>query len=159
MIEDKYFEDYTVGDVVVSEDFSISEQEVETYTKLVRVSHPIHLDKEFCRRQLGRPDLLVPGCLTLAFADAYWANLVTPASPFSPHYGQDRVRYLGRLFCSEVIRCEFKLVDKRPKNDAYGMLTYETYVRKQSGDPILFEIDKVIVPYRNPHAGEGSQRV
>jgi acyl dehydratase len=159
MIVDKYFEDYTVGDTVVSEEFFISDQAVETYVKLVKLEHPIHFDKAFITKQFGRPDYLVPGCLTLAFADAYWAKLVTPASPFSPHYGQDKVRYLGSLFCNEPIHCEFTLADKRLKNDRYGMLTYETYVKKQNGEPILFEIDKVMVPYRQSPNKRGLKAV
>lgn len=155
MIIEKYFEDYRVGDLVVSEDFFISEQEVETYVKLVKCDHPIHFDKEFIKKQFGRTNYLVPGCLTLAFADAYWARLVTPASPFSPHYGQDKVRYLSSLFCNEPIRCEFRLVDKGLKNDHYGMLTYETYVKKQNGEPVLFEIDKILVPCRHPQIRDG----
>jgi acyl dehydratase len=114
MVEDKYFEDYAVGEITCSEEFSVSEQEVATYLRLVRDAHPIHFDREFCQSQFGRPDILVPGCLTLALADAYWATLVTPASPFSPHYA--------------------------------------TYVKKQNGDPVLYEIDKVMVPYRHPQA-------
>jgi acyl dehydratase len=155
MVVDKYFEDFIVGDTVVSEEFFISDRAVEAYVNVVHLEHHIHFDREFIQKEFGRPDYLVPGCLTLAFVDAYWANLVSPAVPFSPHYGQDKVRYLSTLFCNERIRCEFKLIDKRPKNDRYGLLTYETYVKRQNVEPVLFEIDKLMVPYRNPRANAG----
>lgn len=150
MVIDKYFEDFVVGDVVASEEFFISDEAVETYVKIVGLEHYIHFDREFIKKEFGRPDYLVPGCLTLAFVDAYWAKLVSPAVPFSPHYGQDKVRYLSSLFCNERIRCEFKLIDKRLKNDRYGLLTFETYVKRRNGEPVLFEIDKLLVPCRNP---------
>jgi acyl dehydratase len=155
MVVDKYFEDFTVGDTVVSEEFFISDQDVETYVKIVRLQHYIHFGREFIKKEFGRTDYLVPGCLTLAFVDAYWAKLVSPAIPFSPHYGHDKVRYLSRLFCNEPIHCEFTLVDKRLKNDRYGMLTYDTYVKRQNGEPVLFEIDKLMVSYRNPRMNVG----
>ncbi len=149
MITDKYFEDYTVGDVFISEEFSISEEEVLTYLKLVRDDHPIHFDRELTKLQFGRSEFLVPGTLTLALADGYCAKLVTPAIPYAPHYGQDKIRYVGKLFCDEVIPCEYKLIGKGRRNDVYGMLTFEIYVKKQNGDPVIYEIDKALVPYRN----------
>lgn len=150
MIENKYFEDYVVGDVVVSDSFIITEADIQAYCKLVGDDHQIHLDKEFCRKQLGIPEVVVPGCLTLAFADSRWAALVTPSDPYSPHYGQDKVRYPNRLLANETIFCEFKLIEKRKHNDVYGMLTFETYVKKSNGDAVIFEVDKLLVPFRNP---------
>ena len=147
MIENKYFEDYHEGEVTLSEEFVISEEDVAIYLKLVGDDHAVHSDKEFCRKQFGTPDLVVPGCLILARADSYWANLVTPSSPYSPHYGQDKVRYLGRLTCAEKVHCEFTLKECRPRDDVYGMLTFETYVKKADGTPVLFELDKVLVPF------------
>jgi acyl dehydratase len=155
MVTDKYFEDFVVGEIVVSEEFTISNRDVEAYARIVRLDRHPHFDLGFIQKEFGRPDYLVPGCLTLAFVDGYWANLVSPAVPFSPHYGQDKVRYLSTLFCNEPIHCEFKLIDKRPKNDRYGLLTFETYVKRQNGEPVLFEIDKLMVPYRNPRANSG----
>ena len=149
MVIDKYFEDFVVGETTVSEEFVISNQDVETYAKIVRLDQHPHFDLGFIQKEFGRPDYLVPGCLTLAFVDGYWANLVSPAVPFSPHYGQDKVRYLSTLFCNEPIRCEFNLIDKRVKNDRYGLLTFETYVKRQDGEPVLFEIDKLMVPRRS----------
>ncbi|MER1969099.1 MaoC family dehydratase [Castellaniella sp. GW247-6E4] len=148
MIENKYYEDYEVGELVVSDTFAISTEDVAAYCKLVGDDHKIHLDKEFCKQQLGVDEVVVPGCLTLAMADSRWAALVTPSDPYSPHYGQDKVRYPNRLLANEPIFCEFKLIDKRKHNDVYGMLTFETYVRNLNGDAILFEIDKVLVPFR-----------
>lgn len=149
MVENKYFEDYVIGEIVRSEDFVISEEDVAIYLDLVRDDHAVHSDKEFCLRQFGSPDLVVPGCLVLAMADSYWANLVTPSFPFSPHYGHDKIRYTDRLTCGEIVYCEFKLIEKSTKNKVYGMLSFETYVKKKNGEPIIYEIDKVLVPFRN----------
>ena len=152
MIENKYFEDYAVGDVVVSDTFVITEADVVAYCRLVGDDHQIHLDKEFCKEQLGVSEVVVPGCLTLAFADSRWAALVTPSNPYSPHYGQDKVRYPNRLLANEDVFCEFELTEKRKHNDVYGMLTFETYVKKSTGEVVIFEIDKLLVPFRNPES-------
>ena len=150
MIENKYYEDYVAGDVVVSDRFVLTEQDVANYCKLVGDDHRIHTDKEFCLEQTGIAEVVVPGCLTLAMADSHWSALVTPSSPYSPHYGHDKVRYLNRLLSNETVYCEFKLIEKRPHDRVYGMLVFETYVKKSNGDPVLFEIDKLLVPFRNP---------
>ena len=150
MIEDKYFEDYKIGDVVISDTFAITAAEIKAYCKLVGDDHQIHLDPEFCRSQLGIAEVVVPGCLTLAMADSRWAALVTPSDPYSPHYGQDKVRYPNRLLAGEPAYCDFQLKDKHHHNAEYGMLTFETYVKKSDGTVFLFEIDKVLVPFRNP---------
>jgi len=149
MVENKYFEDYVVGEIARTEDFVISEEDVANYLDLVGDDHAVHRDKEFCLKQFGSHDLVVPGCLILAIADSYWANMVTPSFPFSPHYGHDKIRYIGRLTCGEIIYCEFKLIEKCAKNTIYGMLSFETYVKKKNGEPIIYEIDKVLVLYRN----------
>lgn len=149
MIENKYFEDYSVGEVVVSDVFAITDADIRAYCSLLGDNHQIHLDKEFCREQLGIAEVVVPGCLTLAMADSRWAALVTPSKPYSPHYGQDKIRYPNRLLANEPVCCEFKLVEKHGHNDIYGMLTFETYVRKTTGEVVIFEIDKVLVPFRS----------
>jgi acyl dehydratase len=148
MIENKFYEDYAEGDLMVSVPFAITEEEVIRYCILVRDDHKIHTDKEFCFQQIGVSELVVPGCLILALADSRWATLVTPSTPYSPHYGHDKVRYLNRLLSNETVVCEFKLIGKHPHNQTYGMLVFETYVKRTNGDPILFEIDKLLVPFK-----------
>ena len=152
MVENKFFEDYVTGDLVVSDRFAITEEAVANYCALVGDDHKIHTDREFCREQIGVPEVVVPGCLILAFADSRWAALVTPSTPYSPHYGHDKVRYLNRLLSNETVFCEFKLIEKRRHDSVYGMLTFEVYVKKDDGSPVLFNIDKVLVPFKTPEA-------
>lgn len=146
----KYFEDYKVGDLTITEPFTITDEIIAAYLKIVRDDHAIHNDKAYCLKEFGRADLVVPGMLTLAFADSLWAKLVTPSKPYSPHYGQDKVRYLAPLFGGESVRCEYKIVDMSPRNDTYGMITFETYVKKLDGTAVIFETDKILVPYKEP---------
>jgi acyl dehydratase len=152
MIENKYFEDYNVGDVVVSDAFTVTEADVTTYCRLVGDNHRIHIDKAFCMEQIGVSEVVVPGCLTLALADSRWATLVTPSSPYSPHYGHDKVRYLSRLLSNESVFCEFRLIEKRQHDNTYGMLIFQTYVKKSTGESVLFEIDKLLIPFREKAA-------
>ena len=42
MIENKYYEDYVAGEVVVSDHFVLTEQDVATYCKLVGDDHRMH---------------------------------------------------------------------------------------------------------------------
>jgi acyl dehydratase len=145
----RYFEDYEPGEKIVSEEFSVSEEELASYLKLFPVEHPMHKDKEVCRKMLGTPDLLVPGCMTLAYADYYWSKIVAPKELLILHYGHDKIRYISPLLCNEKVHCEFKVIETKVKDQKYGTVTFETYVIKNDGKPVLYEIDKVLVPIRN----------
>ena len=144
-----YYEDYAVGDLTRSEPFRIGEAQVRAYLAIVGDDHAAHNDRAFCWREFGRPDLVVPGMLTLAFADSLWARLVTPSKPFSPHYGHDRIRYLNPLFTDEEIYCTYELKEKKERDERYGALFFETYVRKTDDTPVIFETDIVLVRFRN----------
>jgi acyl dehydratase len=149
MITGKYFEGFVVAETTVSEDRTITDDDIRSYCVTAHIDHPIHEDPQACLEQFGCANLLAPGIMIVGIADAIFSRLVSPAVPYSPHYGYDKIRFIQPVFGGDVLHCEFKLAEKSARKDQYGMLTFETYVKREDGDPVIFIVDKLLVAYRN----------
>jgi acyl dehydratase len=148
MIIDKYFEDFAVGETVVSPNKIITDDSIRSYCISTQLIHPLHLDTQACLEQFGRANLMAPGVMIVGFVDGVFSQIVSPTKPFSPHYGYDKIRFIKMVFGGDILNVEFKLVGKSKRDKKYGMLTFETYVKNQDGDPVIFCVDKLAVPYR-----------
>ncbi len=149
MITGKYFEDFVLGETTTSPDRTITDDGIRLYCETAQIDQPIHKDPQACLAHFGRANLLAPGIMIVGIADAIFSQLVSPAVPYSPHYGYDKIRFIKPVFGGDILHCEFKLAEKRTRDGQYGVLTFETYVKTQDGDPVIFIVDKLLVAYRN----------
>lgn len=148
MVTNKYYEDYEIGEKHVSSGLTIKPEDVRQMCRLTKQDVPVHQDEEFCRREFGHPDLLVMGTMLLALADSYFGNEVSPSDIFAPHYGYDKVRFIGNAFSGDTIYFEYTLKDKNVRDQKFGMLLFEAYVKNQDGKPLVYMQDRLLVPRR-----------
>ena len=130
MVTNRLFEDYEVG---------------HTYSSKGRT---IHMDEEACLKEFGRPDLLVMGTMLLTLADGYFGEEVSPADAFAPHYGYDKVRFIGNAFSGDTVYFDYTVKEKEVRDDHFGMLLFEVYVKNQDGKPLVYMQDRLLVPRR-----------
>lgn len=154
MVTDKYFEDFVLGETTKSADRAVTDDDIRAYCASAQIDQPIHKDALVCLKLFGRPNLLAPGCMILGIADGISSQIVSPTEPYSPHYGYEKIRFIRMVFGDDILHCEFKLAAKNQRDDKYGMLTFENYIKKQSGEPVIFFVDKILVPYRTPQKGK-----
>ncbi len=148
-MENKYYEDFTLGERTVSPAQVITEEQIRSFCSLSGCMHPVHLDQALCRERFGNPALLAPGTLLLSLTDGAFASFVSPSTPFCPHYGYDKVRFVGMAFSGDVITAEFIVKEKAVRNRTYGLVSFQTTVRNQDGATLLAIEDKLAVPFRD----------
>jgi acyl dehydratase len=111
--------------------------------------HPIHLDPALCTERFGKAALLTPGTLLLSVTDGAFASCVSPSTPFCPHYGYDKVRFVNMAFSGDAVSVEFVVKDKAVRNRTYGIVSFQTTVHNQDGATLLAVEDKLAVPFRD----------
>ncbi len=148
MVLNRLFEDYEVGHVYRSEGRTILPDEVRTVCRMTGQDQPFHMDEEACLKEFGRPDLLVMGTMLLTLADGFFGEEVSPADAFAPHYGYDKVRFIGNAFSGDTIFFEYKVKEKEIRDEKFGMLLFEVYVKNQDGKALVYMEDRLLVPRR-----------
>ncbi len=149
MVYDKYFEDFTVGEKTVSPPCACSLESVVDYCRATSCLHPIHMDLDACEERFGRRAVLVPGVMVLSMTDGIFASTVSPVSPFCPHYGYDKVRFVNMVFSDEAFRVEFIVRDKQRRDGPYGLVLFDTRVVAEDGQVLVAIQDRLAVPYRD----------
>ncbi len=66
----------------------------------------------------------------------------------SVHYGHDKVRYLKPVYPGDSVYCKFEVIDKKIKNDEFGVITWNVTVLNQNDEPVIFHIDKQYIGRR-----------
>ncbi len=148
MVTNKLYEDYVIGEKHVSEGRKILPDDVRGTCRLTGQDQPVHLDEKFAQEEFGHPDLLVMGTMLLALADGYFGKEVSPGDVFAPHYGYDKIRFIGNAFSGDTIFFEYTLKDKNIRDEKFGMLLFEVYIKNQDGKPLVYMEDRLLVPRR-----------
>lgn len=154
--DDKFYEDYTVGEVDRSIRRTISEGEVMQFNGMVLDMHPYVADEIFAREEGVFGRRIVPGALVFSYGLGLMAhnNLQT----FS--YGYDRLRFIKPVFIGDTIYVMRTLLEKRPKYDEMGLfiVSYEVF-RADDEELVLYCEHLQTVKYRDPAAVRASQVV
>lgn len=63
-------------------------------------------------------------------------------------YGIDKLRFTRPVFIGDTIHVVKKVTAREPKGPGRGVVTFETTVLNQNGEPVLIYSDKVLVKAR-----------
>lgn len=146
----KYFEDFQIGEFHKTSGRTMTEADIRLFIGCSDNTHPVHVDKEYCKRHPYVKEPIVQGVLTLGVADGFMAKEISPTKVSSIHYGHDKVRYIKPVYPGDTIFCEFKVIDKTIKNDQFGIVSFEVYVKNQNQEPVLYHIDKQLIERKRP---------
>ena len=114
-------------------------------------THPVHVDREYCRRHPAVDDCVVQGCLVLGAVDGFMAREVLPVDVPVLHYGYDKVRFIKPVYPGDTVHCETVLTEKRIRDERFGVICWEINVFNQRGETVLFAVDRQYVA-RNQRA-------
>jgi acyl dehydratase len=153
---ERYFEDFTVGEIMVSASASLSEAEIVAFARAYD-PQPFHLDPEAAR---GSPfgGLIASGFQTvgLAFRLFYEEGHIAACSMGSP--GMDKIRWHRPVRPGDAIRNEVEVRELRPsetkRDRGYGTLTHT--VRNQD-DEIVMTFTCTLIMRRRPHGTSDAQ--
>ena len=148
MPEYKYFEDYEIGEKQITSARTMTEADIRLFIGCSDNTHPNHVDAEFCKNNPTTGRCVVQGVLTLGVADGFMAREIAPTKVPTVHYGHDKVRYIRPVFPGDTIHCETEVIEKSDKNDDFGVVTWNTWVKNQNDEVVLFHVDKLYVGKR-----------
>jgi acyl dehydratase len=147
--DEKYYEDYTEGEVNRSIGRTISEGEVMLFNSLVLDMHPYVANDKWAHEQgiFGRR--IVPGAMVFS----YGLGLMAHNNVHTFSYGYDRLRFIKPAFIGDTIYTMRTLLAKRPRYENMGLFTvsYEVF-RADDGELLLYCEHLQTVEYRDPGA-------
>ena len=145
----RYFEDFTVGEVIQHwPGRTIRDFDDTWFTLMTMNTNPIHFDDHYASQsQHGR--CLVNG--TLVFAIVVGMSVKDVSQNAIANLEYESVKHLGPMFHGDTVYAETEILDKtesRSKPDR-GVLYAETRARNQKDEPVISLRRRVLLPHRS----------
>ena len=135
MIQSRFFEEYSPGEVRTTLGRTITETDVVIHAGQTGDFYPHHMDAEWCKTQpFGQR--IAHGTLIFSIAVGMTAGDVNPEA-FS--YGYDRLRFIKPVFIGDTLRVRVTIQDKRdsPKSPRHGIVVERCEVLNQREETVL----------------------
>jgi acyl dehydratase len=152
--DDKFYEDYRVGELDRSIRRTISEGEAMLFNSLLMDLHPYVADDIWAREKGSFGKRLVAGSMVFSYGLGLFAH--NNVNTFS--YGYDRLRFIKPVFIGDTIYGMRTLLEKRPKYETMGLVKvcYEIF-RADDEDLVLYCEHLQTVLYRTSQAENQGQ--
>lgn len=155
MPELKFYEEYQIGEKQVTSGRTMTDSDIRMFIGCSGSTHRLHIDQEYCKRHpLVKDNCIVQGCLLLAVVDGLLSQEVTPNKGHTMHYGYDKVRFINIVYPGDTVHLETEIIDKKDKNDEFGVITWNLSLVNQRGETCLFAVDKQLIG-KTPKDTEG----
>jgi len=131
----KYFEEIEIGERHVSHGRTVSESDVYRYAGLEGHYGELHTNKEKMKDSEfgGR---IAHGVLLVVLTNGFMTKLPFHHSVVAL-YGLDTVRFVEPVFIDDTVHLEAEVVDKEPKGDERGIVTYNCELINQDGEVVM----------------------
>jgi len=133
------FEDYTIGERLVSPGRTITETDIVFFSAFTGDWHPLHTDVEYAKKSFFG-ERIAHGMLGLVVGSALMfrlgPNVLLPKS-FIAFYGMDKIRFTGPIKIGDTIRCEAVVTELKAKDEKMGVLRYEASIMNQRDETCL----------------------
>lgn len=128
-----YFEDFSIGDVVVTPARRVLAKDVMAFAELSGDNNPLHTDSEYARKSpMGQP--VAHGLLVLAIATGLSADTGLLTGTALAFLGMDEWKFQAPVFFQEDIHLRWEVIDKRiASNGKSGILKRRMQIIKQDG--------------------------
>jgi 3-hydroxybutyryl-CoA dehydratase len=132
MAEMRHFEDFQVGDKIVTRGRTVTEPDVVMFAALTGDWHPLHTDVEYAR-QGPFQERIAHGFLVLSIASG-----LLPLSEIAiiAFYGIDKLRFVAPVKLLDTIHVEMEAVEKQEKDERGGVITFRQTVRNQRDEQV-----------------------
>lgn len=142
----KYFDDYKLGDTVTSRTRTITEADIVNFAGLSGDFHELHLSEEFARSgPFGRR--IAHGALVFSISTGLTIQMGGHENIIA-FYGVDKLRFTNPTFIGDTIHGAKRVIELTPKDDARGVVAFETRVINQRNEPVVVYQDRVLLRRR-----------
>lgn len=146
-MEKTYFEDYEVGEVLVTPGRTITETDIVMFAMMTGDWHPIHTNREYAKDTFFG-ERIAHGMLGLTLGSALVFRLgpyVFTPKKFIAFYGMDKIRFTAPIKIGDTIRCEAAVKALNPKDEKTGTIEYEAKIKNQRDEDCVIFSPKILV--------------
>jgi 3-hydroxybutyryl-CoA dehydratase len=142
----RYFEDFQVGDKIVTRGRTITETDIVTFSAFSGDWHPLHTDVEYAKKgPFG--ERIAHGFLVLSVASG-----LLPLSEIAiiAFYGIDKLRFVNTVRLLDTIHVEFEAIEKQERDERGGVITFRQTVKNQRGEEVAVGTMRSFIARRQP---------
>jgi 3-hydroxybutyryl-CoA dehydratase len=142
-----YFEDFAVGHRTVTRSRTITEADIVNFAGLSGDFVELHMSEEFAKNgPFGRR--IAHGLLILSISSGLNVQAGQTIDTVIAFYGIDRLRFTKPTFIGDTIHVEKEVIAADRKGEGRGVVTFNTQVLNQNGEPVIVYQDKLMVKAR-----------
>ena len=139
-----YFEDFQVGAVFETRGRTITETDIVNFAGLSGDFIELHTNEEYARQgPFGRR--IAHGALVFSVSTGLMTQMNLVNDTVLAFYGIDKLRFTNPVFAGDTVRVTKRVTELRAKDEDRGVVTFETQVLNQSGEPVMVYVDKLLV--------------
>ena len=143
-----YFEDFRVGHKIITRTRTITEADIVNFAGLSGDFVELHMSEEFAKNgPFGRR--IAHGLLVLSISSGLNVQTGVTIDTVIAFYGIDRLRFTKPTFIGDTIHVEKEVIATDRKDGGRGVITFNTQVLNQNGEPVIVYQDKLMVKARN----------
>jgi len=142
-----FFEDLELGATNTSRGRTVTEADIVNFAGVSGDFVELHVNQEYAENgPFGRR--IAHGLLVLSISSGLSVRMHDMSDTIIAFYGIDRLRFVRPVFIGDTVRVTKKVIDKHIKEADRGVLTFETNVLNQHGEPVIVYTDKLMVKRR-----------
>jgi len=137
----KYFEDFKIGEKIVTRGRTITEADIVMFAAFSGDWYPLHVDVEYAKNSLFG-ERIAHGMLVLSATSGLmplcdWAIVA--------FYGMDKVRFTAPTKIGDTLRLEITVMEKKDKGNSGGVVTLENRIKNQREEEAAVSMMKVMI--------------
>lgn len=134
MIQQKFFEDFSLSDVRETFGRTITETDIVVHAGQTGDFFPHHMDEEWCKTQPFKKRI-AHGTLIFSIAIGKTADIINDVAMT---YGYDRLRFIKPVFIGDTIKVKVSIKEmKDHKKPGYGLITELVEAFNQDGELVM----------------------
>ncbi len=143
-----HFEDFAIGQKTITRSRTITETDIVNFAGLSGDFVELHVSEEYARQgSFGRR--IAHGLLVLSISSGLSVQMGQTTDTVIAFYGIDRLRFTKPTFIGDTIHVEKEVIASERKEGPRGVVTFNTQVLNQNGEPVIVYQDKLMVKARD----------
>lgn len=148
-MEKKYWEDFRIGDEVITQSVTITEAHLVIFSGLTMDLYPLHIDEEYAKKTIfkGR---IAHGPLTFAMAIGLVFMTGIYGDSILAWLGVENMKIPGPVKIGDTISVRVKVKEKlETKNPLRGVVKFYWEIKNQRNENVMM-LDYIMMMHRKP---------